>query len=286
MAVLTFRYELTARFLDGREQRAGFVLLAAFLVSFLFIRTSARLMRSPRVTWWPGSVTTSSGLHLHHLVWGVVLLMLSGFLSFVTRSVSPWTEILAAVFGVGAGLTLDEFALWIHLRDVYWAEEGRASLDAVVVAALIGGLIVLGVAPFDIHNDRSSVATLALSVGLVVLLASITIIKGKRFLGLVGVFVPPLSLVGATRLAAPDSAWARRFYAPGGRKLSRSQARFERLRARRRRLADAVAGAPGLPPAEGVTTEAPVEAPAEPPAELTVDARLEGGLHGRSEDDA
>ena len=196
MAALTFRYQLSAHFLDGREQRAGFVLLAAFLITFLFIRTSARLMRSPKVTWWPGSVTTSGGLHLHHLVWGIVLLMLSGFLGFVTRPVSPWTEILAALFGVGAGLTLDEFALWIHLRDVYWADEGRSSLDAVIVAALIGGLIVLGIAPFDLHNGTSSVDTLALSVAIDILLASITIFKGKLFLGLLGVFVPPVSLVG------------------------------------------------------------------------------------------
>lgn len=67
-------FDLPTRFLDKPGQRAGFVVLAAFLVSFLFIRTSARLMRSPRVPWWPGSVSTSSGLHLHHLVWGIVLL--------------------------------------------------------------------------------------------------------------------------------------------------------------------------------------------------------------------
>src|SRR5437763_10622282 len=113
MAVLTLRFDLPARFLDVPGQRAGFVLLAAFLVSFLFIRTSARLMRSPKVPWWPGSVTTESGLHLHHLVWGIVLLLLSGFLGFVTKPSSPRTEILAGLFGVGAGLTLDEFALWI-----------------------------------------------------------------------------------------------------------------------------------------------------------------------------
>jgi hypothetical protein len=120
IAAITIRLEFPTNLLDVPEQRAGFVLLSAFLISFLFIRTSARLIRSPRVAWWPGSVKTSSGLHLHHLVWGIVLLLLAGFLSFVTRAKSPWEEILAALFGVGAGLTLDEFALWIHLRDVYW----------------------------------------------------------------------------------------------------------------------------------------------------------------------
>jgi hypothetical protein len=61
--------------------------------------------------------------------------MVSGFLNFVLEPGSPGEEVLAALFGVGAGLTLDEFALWIHLEDVYWSSEGRSSIDAVVVAA-------------------------------------------------------------------------------------------------------------------------------------------------------
>jgi hypothetical protein len=247
---ITLRYDVPAHFLDGRNQRAGFVLLMAFLLSFLFIRTSARLSRSPRVTWWPGSVTTESGLHLHHLVWGIVLLLLSGFLGFATLPVSPWNEILAAIFGIGAGFTLDEFALWIYLRDVYWAEEGRASLEAVVVATVIGALILLGLAPFDIPHDSSSVATIAISIIIDVLLAALVIFKGKRLLGLVGIFIPLVSVAGALRLASPRSPWAKRFYTPEGRKLARAQTRYVRIDARRRRMADAVAGAPGIPGAD------------------------------------
>jgi hypothetical protein len=247
VAAITLSLELPAHFLDVEEQRAGFVLLGAFLVSFAFIRTSARLMRSPRVPWWPGSVTTSSGLHLHHLVWGIALMLLSGFLGFVTPDSSPTTEILAGIFGVGAGLTLDEFALLIHLRDVYWAEEGRASFNAVVVATILGGLIVLGFAPFDLKNDSSPLETLALGVAVDLLLAVLAILKGRHLLGLIGVFIPLVSIVGVIRLASPRSLWARRFYKPGGRKLARSQARWERIAQRRRRLADALTGAPGSP---------------------------------------
>ena len=170
LASITLKLDLPAHFLDLREQRAGFVLLVAFLLSFLFIRTSARLIRSPKVTWWPGSVTTSSGLHLHHLVWGIVLLLFTGFLSFVTAARSPWEEILAALFGIGAGLTLDEFALWIHLRDVYWAEEGRSSFDAVVVAAVLGGLIVVGAAPFDLSHNTSPIQTIVIVIAIDILL--------------------------------------------------------------------------------------------------------------------
>lgn len=135
------RVEITSRFLDDPRQRVGFVLLAAFLLSFLFVRTSARLTRSPRVPWWPGNVVTDNGLHLHHLVWGILMMLVSGFLGFALDRRSPLTDILAAGFGVGSGLTLDEFALWIRLKDVYWTEEGRSSFDAIVVAFTLGGLI-------------------------------------------------------------------------------------------------------------------------------------------------
>jgi hypothetical protein len=244
MASFSVTFDLPARVLEDRGERTGFVLLGAFLLAFLFIRTSARLIRSPRVSWWPGSVKTSSGLHLHHLVWGIVLLLISGFLAFSLNPSSPWVEVLAAGFGIGAGLTLDEFALWIYLRDVYWAEEGRASFDAVVVAASLGGLIVLGIAPFDLPHNGSSVTTTAVTVLAVTAVSSGAILKGRHYLGLIGIFLPLVSLAGVCRLAAPRSPWARRFYAPDGSKHARAQTRFARASTRRRRLADAVSGAP------------------------------------------
>ena len=234
--------DLPVRFLDTPGQRAGFLALAAFLGSFLFIRTSARLMRSPRVPWWPGSVSTG-GVHLHHLVWGIVLILISGFLGFAVNPVSPWDDVLAALFGIGAGLTLDEFALWVHLKDVYWTEEGRVSFDAVVVAAVLGGLVVLGLAPFDVRGNTSSVSTLFVAVTIAVLLSTLAILKGKPLLGLIGIFIPVVSLIGAIRLASPGSWWARRVYR-GGRKQERSQTRWSRIEARRRRIGDIIAGTP------------------------------------------
>jgi hypothetical protein len=244
VGAITLRLTLPAHFLDISGQREGFVVLGAFLLSFLFIRTSARLIRSPKVTWWPGSVKTASGLHLHHLVWGIVLLMVSGFIRFALPADSPWAEIVAAGFGVGMGLTLDEFALWVHLRDVYWAEEGRSSFDAVVIATVLGGLVVCGVAPFDLKNGAGGVDTLILIMLVDVLLAAAAILKGKRMTGVVGIFIPFVSLVGASRLAAPNSAWARRRYKP--KKLGRAQRRWDRIRARRRRVRDALVGAPSF----------------------------------------
>jgi hypothetical protein len=227
--------------LNPQAQRAALLLLAAMLASFLFIRTSARLMRSPKVPWWPGSVTTEGGLHVHHLVFGIVLMLLAGFVMSLQPD-SPWFEITAAAFGIGAGLTLDEFALWLHLEDVYWAEEGRRSVDAVVVATLIGGLVITGFAPFSADEG---VPTVIVSVLIALALSAVAVLKGKLFLGIAGMLFPLASLVGAIRLAEPDSWWARRRYPPGSAKLARANERHVRHRRRYQRLQDRVAGAPG-----------------------------------------
>ncbi len=227
-------------FLGGEAERAGLILLAAMLLSFLFIRTSARLMRSPKVPWWPGSVTTEGGLHVHHLVFGIVLMLLSGFV-LALQPGSPWFEIVAGTFGVGAGLTLDEYALWLHLEDVYWSEEGRRSVDAVVIAALIGGLVLMGFLPFA---TDSGVPTIVASVLAALALAAVAVLKGKLFMGVVTMLVPLVGVFAAVRLAKPGSPWARRRYAEGSRKLERARARQERHRRRYQAFQDRVAGAP------------------------------------------
>ena len=208
----------------GRE--AAFLVLLAFLISFLFIRTSARLIRDPRITWWPGNVD-AGGVHIHHLVWGIGLLLLGGFAAFVSDLYAPWWQVTAIMFGVGAGLTLDEYALWLRLEDVYWSTQGRESIDAVVVSALVAGLVVLGVQPFDLDETTSVVGTTAVVV-LVLGIAAIAFAKGRLLLGALSLFVPVAGMVAAARLAKPDSPWARRRYR-GSRAhlLDRAHARFE-----------------------------------------------------------
>ena len=229
-------------FLDGASERAGLIVLAAFLASFLFIRTSARLMRSPRVTWWPGSIKTEGGLHVHHLVFGIVLLIAMGFVLALQPS-SPWFELVAAGFGIGAGLTLDEYALWLHLDDVYWAEQGRRSVDAVIIAALIGGLVLMGFLP--VSTDAGAV-TILTTTAVVLGVAFVAVLKGKYLLAVAGMLVPIAGLVGAVRLAKPDSAWARRRYRPGSAKLARAHERHDRHTRRYQRFQDRLAGAPTL----------------------------------------
>ena len=92
---------------------------------------------------------SSGGLHIHHLVWGILLLLVVGYVWLIEAGTtsSLLSSITAILYGVGAALTLDEFALWLNLQDVYWAGPGRESIDVVVIFA---GLLSVGIwgAPF------------------------------------------------------------------------------------------------------------------------------------------
>lgn len=232
-----------------------FLVLLGLVLSFAFIRLSTRLMRSPRVPWWPGSVVSEGGVHLHHLVFGIVLMMVAGTISFAGFAVGGIYEICALAFGIGIGLTIDEFALWVHLDDVYWAKEGRTSIDATVIATALMGLVVLGVRPFDL--DTNNAATVIGSIAGVVLWLSSVVIsfaKGRILHGIVGFLVAPLAIYAACRIAKPESAWARRRYGQRDpRKQAKAEARFRPDR-RTERFKE------GLRDALGGVTEAEYEA--------------------------
>jgi hypothetical protein len=219
----------------GKETH--FLVLLAFLASFGFIRTSAHMIRA-QVSWWPGNVQTKGGTHIHHMVWGILLLLVMGYIGIAIAPSSPWIELVAILFGVGMGLTLDEFALWLNLEDVYWSEQGRQSIDAVIVAAcvltltLIGlrfwidvyeaGFVSLGYGGERLSNAESAALLVPWQI-LGLGFAVICILKGKLLTGIVGLAIPAVALVGAVRLAKPGSRWARR-YEEG--KLERARARF------------------------------------------------------------
>ncbi|HMJ02932.1 MAG TPA: hypothetical protein VK506_08315, partial [Conexibacter sp.] len=192
----------------------------------------------------PGNVETGSGLHIHHLVWGISLLLACGFVAFATEMETPWMQITAIGFGIGAGLTLDEFALWLRLEDVYWTREGRASLDAIVLATVFAVVVMLGVRPLGL-DDPSDKLLATGAVLLFVGISAVAFLKGRFVLGIVGLHIPFVGLYTALRLATPDSPWARWRY--GGNKLERARHRFrpDRPAARRRnRLLDAIGGSP------------------------------------------
>ncbi len=214
--------------IESNHEEAIFLVLIGFLLSFAFIRMSTRLMRSPRVPWWPGSIVSEGGLHVHHHVFGIVLMMIAGALGFALDGNSGWFNLCALVFGIGIGLTIDEFALWLHLEDVYWSEEGRRSIDATVLTALILALIMFGVRPFEIGAD--SVETLIASLvvaGFVLIVVGISFLKDRIMHAVVGFFVWPLALYGACRLGKPNSVWAKRRYGERNpSKQARAEARF------------------------------------------------------------
>ncbi|HEX3593424.1 MAG TPA: hypothetical protein VHV74_27685 [Pseudonocardiaceae bacterium] len=204
------------------------------IVGFGFIRLSVRLIRA-QVKWWPGNVS-SGGAHIHHAVFGVVFMMIGGGAGLaIPDDVVSWRSVVAALFGIGAALVLDEFALILDLRDVYWTERGRISVDAVFVAVSVTGLLVLGMRPALVDDivspgpgDGHVSVAIAFTINLV--LAVLTLAKGKIWTGLLGLFVPVLLLVGAIRLARPHSPWARWRYGRKPKRMARAQRRKHRLR--------------------------------------------------------
>ena len=123
----------------GTPRRIALRCLAAFLATLFILRVITAIIHFELFPHGPfRDLVTKSGLHIHHLFWGILLLMATGFGALATRS-ERWHLRLAIVFGIALGLTLDEFALWLRLADVYWSPEGIDSLKAsAVVAALLG----------------------------------------------------------------------------------------------------------------------------------------------------
>jgi hypothetical protein len=214
-------------------------MLGSFLLVFVITRTITRLIRAGKG---PFRDTSVGGVHVHHLVYGIFLMLVSGAAEIIYRPDGVWQVVLALAFGAGAALTLDEFALWLRLSDVYWTQEGRLSVDAVLVVAVVGALLVLGANPFDTGPSDGGLeitAAVVLGVGL----AAISAFKGKVATAVIGVFFLPAAVVGAVRLAKPGSPWARRRYATGSSKDVRARARYPvGARTRWDAFADAVGG--------------------------------------------
>jgi hypothetical protein len=229
-------------------------MLAGFLVTFAVTRGITRRIhaKAARESGQPGSGHGGlgdvyiGGVHVHHQVWGIVLVLVTGLLQFRYRPGSPWAEVLAALFGAGAALTLDEFALWFHLDDVYWSKAGRQSIDAILIGAALGAVLLLEASPVGAERGSSQLAGWLYLVDVVVNLAvaGLCIFKGKLATGLIGIVVPIVAIVGAIRLAKPSSVWARRRYT--GAKLDRAQRRFgPAYQSRHDRLRDLLGGRPG-----------------------------------------
>jgi hypothetical protein len=119
-----------------RSKRLSQILiLASFIVTFAIIRTITILQKFDILPNQTGDV------HIHHLVWGILLLLICGYIGISFWASDRVRHFMAILFGIGSALTIDEFALWLYLDDVYWHELGRISIDAIIYTVAIFSLV-------------------------------------------------------------------------------------------------------------------------------------------------
>jgi len=189
--------------------------LFAFVATFLITRFITRMIRAGRGPF--RNNVSASGTHVHHSVPGLALLIVGAFTAVSVNS-SPLTEIAAVAVGVGTSLVLDEFALILHLKDVYWSSEGRISVELVGLAAASLAFVTIGSVPFGVESvggqELSVRIAITISFSLNIVMVLLCMLKGKYRFALVGTFFPLTAWISALRLARPGSPWARRRYSP------------------------------------------------------------------------
>lgn len=223
--------------------------LASFVLAFVLVRLVTRLIRAGRG---PFRNVTAGGLHVHHVVPGVVLTVIGGFGAVASGQRGVAAAVFAVLFGIGAGLVLDEFALVLYLDDVYWSEQGRKSVEVVVLTAALVALVLGGFLPFGVNDltpaERHDRGLVVANVTANFLFSLLALAKGKPRMAVFGVLVPFVAPFGAVRLARPSSPWARRCYRNRPRARARAERRAAAHDARwdglRRRFQDWLGGFP------------------------------------------
>jgi hypothetical protein len=135
---------LYSKYFDDPRKERQLVSTSAFFVTFAGVRAITHAIRAERG---PFKNITPGGRHIHHMTFGIAGLLSVGYLWMLEMGINEErlsSRVTAAVYGSGAALTLDEFALWLNLEDVYWAKQGRESIDAVVLFGSLLSLSVLG----------------------------------------------------------------------------------------------------------------------------------------------
>ncbi|HEY5114296.1 MAG TPA: hypothetical protein VIJ00_02100 [Nakamurella sp.] len=226
------------------------ICLGAFVLTFVLTRVITRMIRAGIGPF--RNNVSSGGLHIHHAVPGIILLVI-GALTAIRGPESPWIEIAGALVGIGTSLILDEFALILHLEDVYWSNEGRISVELAGLTAACIGFVMLGSSPLGV--DDLSMDDVTLRIGVITgiafqgILVVICLLKAKYRAALISCFIPVVSWFCAFRLARPNSWWARHFY--GDKRQLKAIKRGEKFDRRwdpkARWLSDLIAGAPSEP---------------------------------------
>jgi hypothetical protein len=222
----------------------------AFVVTFAVTRTITRLIRAGRGPF--HDRITSGGTHVHHAVPGIALLIV-GAITAIAATTDLWGSIAAVLVGAGISLVLDEFALILHLTDVYWTREGRLSVDMVSLAAACLGLVLVGFSPVGVEDVGTAELAIRLTGATFIVIHIVVILfcllKGKYVVALMGLFVSPIALVGAIRVARPESIWAKRRYREDrmAKAVRRTEEFDRRYRPLLRRWQNLIGGAPSRP---------------------------------------
>jgi hypothetical protein len=135
------------RKIEDSKRLAQILVLVSFLTSFAIIRIITYLQKIGAL-FNPGIRAT---LHIHHLVPGIILLLISGYVGLSFWATDRVRHFMAILFGIGAALVIDEFALWLYLKDVYWEKQGRASIDAIIYALILLAIIFV---ISEVHDHR------------------------------------------------------------------------------------------------------------------------------------
>ena len=134
------------------------ICFAAFVITFIVTRVITRMIRAGRGPFKDN--VSESGLHIHHAVPGIILLVIGAFIAVGVDPTRRGPSPSALLVGVGTSLVLDEFALILRLDDVYWLEEGRISIEMVSLAIGVPRLVLVGAEPFNFLKDDNGKITI------------------------------------------------------------------------------------------------------------------------------
>jgi hypothetical protein len=142
--MLNFLKSIINRIYESKRV-AQILILLSFLITFAIIRIVTHLQK---LNIFPNQ---NGLLHIHHLVPGILLLILSGYVGISFWATDKIRHLMAILFGIGAALAIDEFALWLYLKDVYWEKQGRDSIDAIIYTIIILSIIFV---ISEVHDHR------------------------------------------------------------------------------------------------------------------------------------
>jgi hypothetical protein len=173
-------------------------------------------------------------------------LLIGGVLALGSGQDGLWRQVAGILFGIGAALVLDEFAMVLHMDDVYWSNEGRMSADAVTLTAVVLFSALLVIAPNQPNPNEvtgfwlNAASAVLFVVGWMVPIA-VTFLKGKLWFGAMAIAFVPVAWFAAVRLARPGSPWAHFRYRHSPRKQERAQARADKWLRRQKPIRDWIA---------------------------------------------